>query len=427
MVDSINSVVVLGSSGTIGSLIGGLFAQKGVKVYFLSRRLENAKSGLKKAIAQARSEVISRFIECGDYDHMLENALQDADLVIESVSEDIEVKRKMYQMVERYRKPDTIVGTTTSSLPLTGLAQGRSEGFKSKFLSTHFYNPPGKMLACEISATDDTAPEVYNFMKDFLHNEFHRVVVPVNNVAGFAGNRIAFMLFSRITSLAQEHGVEMMDYLIGPYTGRLMPPLATIDLVGLDIHRSIIKSLKENTQDELHESIVLPEYIDKMIDHGFLGNKTKGGFYKKLESGKQVFIDPISCGYVPAIEPHVAFVEKAKRLIHLGIYREAFDVIGTASGKEAEIVLDILCMYIAYSYSRIGEVTSPEIGIDGIDQVMSCGFNWAPPSVMVNMLGGKRIVIKLLENKGFEVPPALINENKSSRLMPNAGKYFIAR
>ena len=80
------------------------------------------------------------------------------------------------------------------------------------------------MLACEITGTDDTDVEVYDFMKDFLENKLHRVIIPVNNIPGFAGNRIAFLLFNRITSLAEEHGVEMMDYLIGPYTGRLMPP-----------------------------------------------------------------------------------------------------------------------------------------------------------------------------------------------------------
>lgn len=426
MIRNIKTVVVLGSSGTVGSLTGGLFAQNGIKVYFLSRTLQAAKSGLKKAIAQARSEVISRYIECGDYDHMLENALEEADLIIESVSENLEIKRKIYQMVERYRKPDTIIGTTTSSLPLAALAEGRSESFRRNFLSTHFYNPPGKMLACETTGTDDTDSKVCEFMKDFLENELGRVVIPVENIPGFAGNRIAFVLFNRITSLAEEYGVEMMDYLIGPYTGRLMPPLATIDLVGVDIHKAIIQSLQENTYDEMHDSLVLPDYINKMIDKGILGNKIKGGFYKKLESGRQIFIDPVTCDYVPAIKPHVAFVERAKDLIHLGMYRQAFDVIKSANGREAEIVLDILCMYVAYSYFRVGEVTEPEIGIDGIDKVMSSGFHWAGPSVIVNMLGGKEAMIELLEKRGYEVPPALAVESKSEQEMVNSGKYFIA-
>lgn len=427
MVDTVKNVVILGSSGTIGSLIGGLIAQNGTKVYFLSRTLKGAKFGLKKAIAQARSEVISRHIECGDYEHLLESALEEADLIIESVSEDLEIKRTVYRMIERYRKANTIISSTTSSLPLTALVEGRSEGFRENFLSTHFYNPPGKMLACEIAGTEDTDPKVYIFMKDFLEKELRRVVIPVNNIPAFAGNRIAFVLFNRITSLAEEYGVEMMDYLIGPYTGRLMPPLATIDLVGLDIHRAIIQNLKKNTNDKMHDALVIPAYINHMIHNGLLGNKTKSGFYKKLESGRKTFIDPLTCDYIPAIEPHVAFVEKAKKLIHLGRYHEAFEVIRTARGEEAEIVINILCMYVTHSYSLVGEVTGPEFGIDGINNVMSFGLNWAGPSVIVNMFGGRERFVELLKNRCFEVPQALAGENESKEKIFNSGKYFIAR
>lgn len=427
MVCSINCVAILGSSGTIGSLVGGLIAQSGIKVYFLSRTLQGARSGLQKAIAQARSEMISRNIVCGDYDHLLESALEKADLIIESVTEDLAIKQKIYEKIERYRRPDVIIGSTTSSLPLTALVKGRSESFKRNFLSTHFYNPPGKMLACEIAAQTDTDPEIYDFIKDFLENQLCRVLIPVKNIAGFAGNRIAFLLFNRITALAEEHGVEMMDYLIGPYTGRLMPPLATLDLVGLDIHRAIIESLYKNTNDEMHDWFVLPDYINKMIDRRALGNKTKGGFYKKLESGKYVFFDPGTCDYIPAIEPHVAFVEEAKHLIHIGMYREAFTTIKTARGREADIVMNILCTYVAYSYARIGEVTECEFGIDGIDRVMSFGFNWAAPSLIVNMLGGKKAVIELLDERGLEVPQALKSERESVKEVSNSGKYFVAR
>ena len=429
MVDNIKSVVVLGSGGTIGSLVGGLVAQQGIKVYFLSRTMEGAKRGLGRAIAQARSEVISRNIVYGDYEHLLEDALKEADWIVECVSEDLAIKQRMYERIDGSKKPDAIVSSTTSSLPLESLPQGRSGNFKRNFLSTHFYNPPGKMLACEITGQSDTDPEVVDFMKDFLEHRLRRVIIPVKNVAGFAGNRVAFLLFNRITTLAAVYGVEVMDYLIGPYTGRQMPPLATIDLVGLDIHKAIIENLYNNTNDEMRHSLVLPDYVNKMIKNGSLGNKTpaKGGFYKKLESGKGVFLDPITCEYVPAIEPHVAFVEKAKHLIHMGMYREAFETVKAASGREAEVVKDILCVYIVYSYSRIGEVIEYDFGIHGIDRVMSFGFHWAPPSLIVSMLGGKEYVIKLLEKKEFEVPDALKNaEDRRSRML-DAGKYFPAR
>jgi 3-hydroxyacyl-CoA dehydrogenase len=429
MIDNVKSVVVLGSGGTIGSLVGGLVAQQGIKVYFLSRTAEGAKRGLQRAVAQARSEVISRNIICGDYEHLLEDALKEADWIVECVSEDLAIKQKMYEMIDAHKRPDTIVSSVTSSLPLEILPKGRSENFRRNFLSSHFYNPPGKMLACEITGQSDTDPKVVGFMKDFLQHRLRRVVIPVKNVSGFAGNRIAFLLLNRITALAAVYGVEMMDYLIGPYTGRQMPPLATIDLVGLDIHKAIIESLYNNTNDEMHHGLVPPGYVNKMIQNGSLGNKTpgKGGFYKKLESGKLMFIDPATCEYAPAIEPHVGFVEKAKHLIHMGRYRDAFETIKTASGREAEIVKDILCVYVSYSYLRVGEVTESAFGIDGIDRVMSSGFNWAPPSLIVSMLGGKEYVIKLLEKKEFEVPDALKNDEDGKSRTLDAGKYFPAR
>ena len=427
MVEDIKTVAVLGASGTVGSLTGGIIAQEGIKVYFLSRTQAGAERGLQKAIAQARSEVISQNIVCGDYDNIAEKAIGEADWIIESVTEDLAIKQHMYELVERHKKPEAIVSSTTSSLPLEQLVKGRSENFRKNFLSTHVYNPPGKMLACEITSIADTDPAVTGFMADFLKNKLSRVVIPVKNTAGFAGNRIAFLLFNRITVLAQDYGVEMTDYLIGPYTGRAMPPLATLDLVGLDIHKAIIESLSANTNDEMHQWLIMPDYINGMIDKGLLGNKTKSGFYKKLESGKYVFLDPENLDYVPAIEPHIAFVEKAGNLTRIGMYEEAFKTIRNARGEEAEIVREILCAYVAYSFGRIGEVTDSEFGIDGIDRVMCFGFNWAPPSLILKMLGGKEYVTEFLEKNGFDVPDAFRETKELPNQIHNWGKYFVAK
>jgi len=424
---SIKKVAVLGASGTVGSLTGGILAQENLQVYFLSRTFNGAEKGLAKAIAQARSEIISKNIICGDYNQHLKKALKDADWVIEAVAENLEIKRELYKRIEKFLKPDTIISSTTSSLPLDALAQGRTELFRKNFLSTHFYNPPGKMLACEIAATDRTEPHLFDFMKNFLKTKLHREVIPVKNIAGFAGNRVAFLLFSKITELVTEYGAEMTDYLIGPYTGRLMPPLATLDLVGLDIHKAIIQNLNANTSDELHKGFILPGYINKMIDNGLLGNKTKAGFYKKLEGERLSYYDPHSGQYTPAVKPHIGFVEHAKNLIHLGMYQQAFDVIKTATGREAEIVRDILCTYISYAYNRIGEVTDHQMGIEGIDKVMSAGYHWAPPSLIVNLLGGKNEVVKMLQQKGLKVPEKFYSTKKPILQLLNSGKYFVAR
>ena len=429
MLREINKVLVIGASGTIGSLTGGLLAQFGIDVYFLSRTEAGSRKGLEKAMAQARSEVIAKNIICGDYETLLPKACQEADWILECVSEEMSVKQQMYEQIDRHRTHGSIVSSVTSSLVLEQLPKGRSEDFQRHFLSTHFYNPPGKMLACELCGQSQTDPAVVDFMADFLETRLRRVAIMVEPTAGFAGNRIAFLLFARITELAAQHGVEMMDYLIGPYTGRIMAPLATLDLVGLDIHEAIIHSLQQNISDAMHDKIVLPKYIEAMIQAGHLGRKTrdKGGFYKRLESGKKTYIDPVTLGYLNAFEPHVQFVEKAKQYIHIGMYRQAFDTILAAEGPEADIVKEILATYIAYSYMLIGQVTDEKYGIDGIDRVMTSGFNWAGPSMVVRMIGGKSSAEQLLKSFNLAVPLSLKQDTASERYIFNVGKYFPAK
>ena len=425
----IEKIVVLGASGTVGSLSGGLLAQNDLKVWFLSRTLAGSQKGLARAQKQARSEVIAQNITCGDYESLLQKACGEADWILECVTEDLPIKQTLYQKVDQFRRPDSIVSSVTSSLVLEELPQDCSESFQKNFLSTHFYNPPGKMSACEICGTSKTDPAVVSFMTDFCQTKLRRAVIPVKPTAGFAGNRLAFLLFARITELAIEHGVEMMDYLIGPYTGRLMPPLATLDLVGLDIHKAIIHSLQSYTTDALHDKIVLPCYLEKLLSAGHLGNKTrgKGGFYKRLESGAFMYIDPETGDYIPSFGPHVKFSEQAKDQIHLGRYRDAFDTILKAKGTEANIVHEILATYIAYAYMLIGEVTDEKDGISGIDRVMSTGFNWASPSLLVHMLGGREKAIELIESQNLPVPDALRTDATSEQYVFNAGKYFPAK
>lgn len=425
----IETAVVLGASGTVGSLVGGILAQNGIQVYFLSRSAARSQKGLQAAMDQARSEVIAKNVVCGDYETLLEQACGRADWILECVAEDAAVKRRMYEQVDRFRRAGSIVSSVTSSLVLETLPEGRSRDFRRHFLSTHFYNPPSRMLACEICGQSQTDPAVVDFMAAFLEKQLRRVVIPVCPTAGFAGNRIAFVLFARITELAAQYGVEMMDYLIGPYTGRIMAPLATLDLVGLDIHAAIIRSLQENVSDAMHDKIVLPAYIEAMIQGGYLGRKSrdKGGFYKRLENGAFEYIDPATLRYVPAFEPHVRFVEQAKEDIHIGMYRRAFETILAAEGTEAEIVKEILGMYIAYAYMLIGEVTDARDGIDGIDRVMTAGYNWAGPSMLVRMLGGNGRATELLEQQNLPVPEGLRCDTAWARNVFNVGRYFLAK
>ncbi|MBA7468765.1 Fatty acid oxidation complex subunit alpha [subsurface metagenome] len=412
----------------MGPLAGGIIAQSGVKVFFLSRTKGRAEEGVTRAVRQARSEVIARNIVTGDYDTLLEHALKEADWIVESVSEHKETKRTLYEKVEPYRKVGSVVSSMTSSLPISVLCKGRSRDFKKHFLGIHFYNPPGKLIACEVAPHTGTLPEVTSYMTDFLTHQLRRVVVPVRDVAAYAGNRIGFLLFSIVAVLAEKHGVEMMDYLIGPYTGRTMPPLRTLDLVGLDIFKAIIENLLMYSDSaQIHAELTVPGYVEEMIKRGNLGNKTpqRGGFYKRNGNNKELVVNPTTLEYEPARNCTIDFIETAKELMHLGRYREAFKVITTAECPEGDIVRRILCAYLSCSYSSVGEVTERELGMRGIDDVMALGYGWAPPSVLLHMLGGVEVVKNLLRMSGTGILTTIdtcLREFDTS----DAGRYFVA-
>jgi len=282
------------------------------------------------------------------------------------------------------------------------------------------------MLACEVARTEATDSSVYDFILSFLEQRLRRVVVPVHNTPAFAGNRIAFVLFDRIVHLVELYGVEMMDYLVGPYTGRLMPPLATLDLVGIDVYIAIINSLKENAGED-GKSLSDQKYIKEMISNGLLGKKSGRGFYRLLENGSHAFYDPNSHEYVPGIKPHVRFVEKAKQYIHYGRYKEAFDAIRSAKGTEADVVKDILARYLHLAFSLVGVVTEEKYGISCIDRVMAFGFNWAPPGVLVGLVGGKKAAAEFLSEMGLCVPTGLEDEDSAvDQALLSHGRYFVA-
>lgn len=426
--DEIRTITVLGANGTMGALTGGLLAQNNFKVYFLSRSSEKSELALDRAVKQARSEIIKKNIICSNYDE-LERALSETDWIIECLAENLALKVKTYAEIDSFKKKGAIISTITSSLPLDILCQGRSEPFKKKFLGVHLFNPPTKMPLCELAPNEETDPEVFNYMNTFLKKKLDRVVIRVKNKPAYAANRIAFLIFCEIAKIAQTVGVETLDYLIGPYTGRVLPPFATIDLIGLDTSEFIIESLFKYTNDIMHDSFVFPEYIHRMIKYGSLGNKVpeKGGFYRKGGLHDKYVLNINTFNYDKIEKSTIEFVEKAKKRIHFGRYRDAFEILKKHQSNEADIVRRVLCTYIAYSYSCIGEVTSDSDGINSIDKAMRFGYHWAPPSAIMHLLGGPKEVIDMMKTYDILVPQQLLCNNNTSFFLIKDGKYFIAR
>jgi len=432
MARAIRNVVVLGANGAMGSGSGAVFAAAGIPTVFLARTKEKAEAGRARAESMVKSTAISRFITTGSYDD-LEKAVAAADLVFEAVAEDLDTKRQFFARVDRARRPDAIVGTVSSGLSIAAICAGQSEAFRKHFLGIHFFNPPSVIVGCELIPHAGTDPGVLTFVRDLLAGPLGREVVETTDTPAFAGNRVGFKVLNEVAQLAEEHGVAFMDQLVGPHSGRAMPPLVTIDFVGWDVHKAIVDNLWANTNDEAHAAFALPAYMQRGIDAGRLGNKTKAGFFKTEGKGKDAVrfvLDPKSGDYRPLAEvapPMPAFVERMKQAIKVGRYRQAMDVFCTAGGKEADLLRRVVLGYISYGLQRVGEVVERP---RDVDRIMGFGFNWAPPSVLVDSIGARR-TIQMLERGGLVVPRVVL-EAAEKRLHlfdepeVDRGRFFFA-
>jgi len=427
----IERVVVLGANGTMGYGSAALFTTAVPHVTFLARTLEKAQEGLEAAIGQVRSPTVASRSAVGSYDADLEKAVGEADLVFEALTEDFAIKRAMFDRVEKARRDDSIVATVTSGLSINALCEGRGESFRRHFLGLHVFNPPNVIVGTELVPGNDTDADVVDFVEAFATLRLGREIVRTHDTPAFAGNRVGFKVLNECAQLARELGPALVDRLVGPYTGRAMTPLATIDLVGWDIHRAIVDNVYENTDDEAHETNALPAYMARFMEQGVLGNKSGGGFFKK-DGKTRLVLDPASGDYRPEAEialPDLDYIDDVARLYHQGRYRDGMAVFLGAEGDEAAIARKVVAGYISYAFHRVGECTD---SIDGIDRIMATGFNWAPPSVLVDVMGPKAAV-DLIARSGLPVPAAL--EAAAAAGEPtalfhhptlNVGKYFVA-
>ena len=425
---AIKKVAVLGANGTMGSLSGGIYAQAGIRCVYFARSLEKAQRGIENAVKQARSDVIRDCIVPKTYES-LEEELPDCDWIVEAVAENLELKRAYYQRVDASRKEGSIVSTLSSGLSIEDMTMGCSDDFKAHFMGVHFFNPPGKLLANELIFHPSNTAELKKDVYEFSEKVLRRVNIVTCNEPGFAGNRIGFQFLNEAALYAEKYGVERMDYLLGPFTGRALPPLATIDLVGLDVHKAIVDNIYEKVNDERHDTFRIPDYVQRMIDKKMFGLKSgpAGGFYRYNEMKEKLALNPSSLEHEHLENRRIDSIERIKMHLHDGEYKKAVSLIQNDNSDPMSTIRHFIAGYIAYSYARIGEVTPAEYGIHGIDRVMSYGFSWLPPSAWVDFLGGPKETIKLLEQSGFAIPEQLksTDEVKQCRI-PEVTKFFIA-
>jgi 3-hydroxyacyl-CoA dehydrogenase len=414
MARQIRKVVVLGANGAMGAGSGEVFAAAGIETTFLARTRDKAIEGQRRAEKLAKSSAISRFIRTGSYEEDLARAVGEADLVFEAVSEDLALKRVYFEQIDKLRKPDAIVGTVSSGLSIATMASVGGASFSRHFLGIHFFNPPNVIVGCELIPHAGTDPLVVADVTELLNERLGRELVRTSDTPAFCGNRVGFKVLNECAQLAEKHGAAYIDALLGPHTGRAMAPLATIDFVGWDVHQAIVDNVYAHTRDEAHAAFALPAFMKAKIAAGCLGDKTpdKGGFFTKADKQKGA----------PKTElPEVA--RKMKALHHIGRYREAFDVFAEAGGADAELMRRVILGYVSYGLNRVGEVVEK---VADVDRIMGFGFNWAPPGVLVDVIGARRTV-KLLEAAGLPLPRVVIDAAERNQRLFDAAHVDIGR
>jgi 3-hydroxyacyl-CoA dehydrogenase len=422
----IRKVVVLGANGAMGAGSGEVFAAAGIPTVFLARTAEKAAAGLERAVGMAKAEAVAAFIRCGSYDDLAVE-VADADLVFEAVAETLPLKQRFFEQVDAARKPGSILATVSSGLSIAAMCAGRSADFARHFLGIHFFNPPNVIVGCELIPHAGTDPAITAFVEALLGGPLGREVVRTADTPAFAGNRVGFKVLNEVAQLAEEHGVAFMDALIGSHTGRAMAPLSTIDFVGWDVHKAIVDNIYANTNDEARAAFVLPAAMAKLLDAGHLGRKTpaKGGFFKKVDKTLCAY-DYGKGEYRPLAETRVelpAPVVQMKAALRVGRYAKAWDIFAEAKGAEMTLMRKVILGYVSYGLNRVGEVVGAP---RDVDRIMGFGFNWAPPSVIVDMIGARRTVA-LLEAAGIAVPRAVLDGAEKQRRLFNEPGVDVGR
>lgn len=403
MID-IKTVTVIGVTGTMGANVAGIFSSfGGAKVYCVGRDIEKVKKTIPRIIRSVRADAISHNLVPADFS-MLEKCVAESDLIFESSKEDISVKNDIAGRVSKAMRKDAISGTGSSGLSISEIARNYPEDLRSRFFGIHMFNPPYTLPLCELISTEYTDLSLKEELKEYLCSKLLRKVVEVKDSPAFLGNRIGFQFINEALQYAEKYkdngGIDYIDAILGPFTGRSMAPLATSDFVGLDIHKAIVDNIYDHTDDYAHETFVFPSFAQSLIEQGKTGRKSGAGLYQLIRQDngfrRQTVYD-INTGIYRDVIPYAfPFVDKMKMMLTDGDYVKAFEQLVGNTSQEAQICLSFLLKYITYSLYAAKEVGYT---IEAADEVMAAGFNWCPPLAMYRLLSLVCDVPELIREK----------------------------
>jgi 3-hydroxyacyl-CoA dehydrogenase len=448
----INKVTVLGS-GVMGSRIACHFAGIGVQVLLLDiapKELNDAEKArklspdspavknrivndaLQAAIKSNPSPVFTKDvvkrIQTGNFTDDMPR-IADSDWIIEVVVENLDVKRTVFEQVEKYRKPGTFITSNTSGIPIHLMTEGRSDDFKKYFCGTHFFNPPRYLRLLEIIPTKHTDPEVVNFLMHYGDLYLGKTTVLCKDTPAFIANRIGVFSIMAIFHIMQEMGlsIDEIDALTGPAIGR--PKSATFrtaDVVGIDTLVKVAKGVADNCpNDEARKIFEIPPFLQKVVENKWLGDKTGQGFYKKTkgEGGKEILtLNLQTMEYGPKQKAKFASIEAGKQIEDL---KQRIRMLAAASDKAGQFYQLFHAHLFSYISHRIPEIADD---IYKVDDAMKAGFGWEIGAFETWDLLGVETTVKAMEEKGF-TPAAWVKEMlgkgiKSFYKVENGKRYY---
>ncbi|WP_208426329.1 MULTISPECIES: 3-hydroxyacyl-CoA dehydrogenase/enoyl-CoA hydratase family protein [Salinibacter] len=403
------TAAVLGA-GTMGAQIAAHLANAGLEVHLLDIAPDDddPNAVVREGFEQAREASPDPFFagEAADRVHLGNfeehfGRIGDVDWIVEAVVERMDVKRDVHARIEAHAADDAVISTNTSGLPIHAITEGRSADFKRRFLGTHFYNPPRYLKLLELVPTDATDPDVTERVAQFGRLRLGKGIVVANDVPYFIGNRIG--VFAQLQAIRHftdgDYTIEEIDTLTGKISGR--PKSATFrtaDLVGLDVLMDVATNLRELVDDEAQrEAFAVPDVLERLVDDGRLGEKTKAGFYKKAD-GEIKSIDPDTLGYTSAADEELGDLGAVWNAGGLSARLQAlYEDDGRAGQFFRETTLELL----AYSANRLGEVSDNPADVD---RAIRWGFGWTMgPFEMWDALG-MGTVLDGLEAHALDVP-----------------------
>ena len=392
----IRKVAVLGS-GVMGSRIACHFANIGVSVLLLDivpKELSEKEkaAGIQEDDSKFRNRIVNdalsfaikanpsplylkksqALIATGNFEDDM-SKIADADWVIEVVVENLGIKKQVFDTVEKYRKKGSLITSNTSGIPIGMMLEGRSEDFKTHFCGSHFFNPPRYLKLLEIIPTPSTRQDVVDFLMSYGDRFLGKTTVLCKDTPAFIANRVGVYSIMNLFHTVEEMGmtVEEVDKLTGPVLGR--PKSATFrtcDVVGLDTLEKVANGVQQNCpNDEANSEFEIPGYISKMVENGWLGSKSKQGFYKK--EGKEIkSLNLSSLEYESKSKVSFPTLELAK---NEEVLKKRIKILVSGKDKAGDFYRKTFTKLFAYVSHRIPEISDE---LYRVDQAMNAGFGW---------------------------------------------------